>query len=182
MEHLRCELLCPEGHGAPACQAARPGSRRGGRSVRCSSRTHRHGGIDKPGLPVHVCAVSTLRFPSYFPPACPPAEARDANGAFYRIVSGSPLREDDFKSHREGGTAPSAPPCGRCGISVFISRAGACHRLRLSPHLGHAVAEGRLAPENGKTLLTNQRSGHVEWWPYDGVVRHQLFSDPRPCG
>lgn len=123
----------------------------------------------------------SARHPSWFPPNCPPPEAEDAAGRVFRIVSGRALSEADFQTHHEDGTAPTAPPCSRCGISVFNSFEKAAHRQRLSPRLGPAISEGMLRPDAGKMLLTSTKSGHVEWWPYEGIVRASYFSEGKPC-
>jgi hypothetical protein len=121
------------------------------------------------------------RFPHWFPQDCPPASASDASGLVYRIVSGETLRDEDFLSHHELGTARGAPPCRRCGISVFDSFRNALHRLRLSPRLGTAISEGELTAEAGKTELTSAASGHMEWWAYADVIRRGYFGEPEPC-
>lgn len=119
-------------------------------------------------------------FPSHFPSDCPPAHAKQASGAVFRIVTEGVLAEPHFQSHYEAGTVLKAPACGRCGVSVFDSLERALHRLRLSPHLGTAIAKGELAVSAGMTQLTNERSGHVEWWPFDGVSRRSYFAEPAP--
>jgi hypothetical protein len=124
--------------------------------------------------------MSEASFPSYFPAGCPPPEASSASGVVFRIVAGGVLSDGDFRTHHEAGTALSAPPCRRCGVSVFNSLERAQHRLGLSPHLGNAIAQGELKEVAGKTLLTSERSGHLEWWPFDGVLRRSFFSEPMP--
>lgn len=98
-----------------------------------------------------------------------------------KIVQGRPLGASDFKTHHEAKTAPHAPPCERCGISVFNSFENAAHRQRLSPRLGTAIAKGTLQSDAGKILLTNVKSGHMEWWPYQGVDRASYFFEVLSC-
>lgn len=129
----------------------------------------------------YLLEMSKASFPHYFPPGCPPSNAGPASGLVFRIVAGGVLTEEDFQSHYEAGTASNAPPCGRCGVSVFNSSERALHRLRLSPHLGKAIARGQLKADGGRTQLTNARSGHVEWWPYAGVTRRSFFKELTPC-
>jgi hypothetical protein len=125
--------------------------------------------------------ASPRHFPADWPPGCPPSGAVDAAGIVHRIVKNQPPQEDELKSHAELGLAPGAPPCARLAISVFTSREGACHRLRLSPHLGTMVASAALSAEHGRLGTPNAKSGHREWWPYAGVVRHALFSGASAC-
>lgn len=125
--------------------------------------------------------MSTPKFPDWFPGACPPANAVDASGVVYRIVSGATVTEEDFLTHHERGAALSAPACKRCGVSVFSSHEKAVHRLKLSPRLGNGIAKGQLDASSGKTDNPNPNSGHMEWWAYDGVERHRLFDEVTPC-
>ncbi len=123
----------------------------------------------------------TPPFPSWFPPDCPPETASDASRPVYRIVASTVLSDSDFLSHHELGTALSAPPCLRCGLSVYNSFENALHRLRLSPRLGKAIAEGLLESAAGKTEITSPRSGHVAWWASLELPRSSWFGDPTLC-
>jgi hypothetical protein len=120
-----------------------------------------------------------LPFPDWFPGGCPTADTPDAAGKVYRIVDSTLPANQRFRSHHELGTAPNADPCRRCAVSVFNSPEGARHRQRLSPRLGDAISEGTLTPESGKTRLTNA-TGHISWWPYEGIDRVALFEEPKP--
>jgi hypothetical protein len=120
-------------------------------------------------------------FPEYFPPCCPDDKAIDANGTVFRIVQANTQTDNDFLSHHELGTAITADPCARCGISVFDSFQGAVHRQKLSPRLGKFIAEGILNPSSGKTSLPNKASRHMEWWPYSDVDRPALFKSVISC-
>lgn len=120
-------------------------------------------------------------FPAYMPDCCPPADASDAAGKVFRIVRHNPATADDFKTHTEKGTARSADACERAGVSVFLTHRQACHRLRLSPHLGTMIAAGTLTPTHGKMHVNKPEAGHANWWPYEGVVRHQPFTEYQPC-
>jgi hypothetical protein len=120
-------------------------------------------------------------FPEWFPEECPPEGAQGASATVFRIVSGSTPLDADFLTHHELGTALTAPPCKRCAISVFDSFENALHRLRLSPRLGNAVAQGQLETTSGKIDTARPRSGHISWWAYGNVVRHELFGDVQQC-
>ncbi len=120
-------------------------------------------------------------FPSTFPACCPPADATDAKGVVHRICMSNPATTRDFLTHEEKDLAPDADPCDRASISVFQTHERACHRMRLSPWLGTVVVSGELKPEHGKMKLTNQRSGHINWWPYENVARETPFTEYRTC-
>jgi hypothetical protein len=59
------------------------------------------------------------RFPDWFVPDCPPIDAAEASGTVYRFVGTNPPRPEEFQSYHETGELPNAPPCQRCGLSVF---------------------------------------------------------------
>lgn len=59
------------------------------------------------------------RFPDWFVPDCPPGDADEATGTIYRFVSSNPGGPRDFQSYHETGERLNAPPCQRCGLSVF---------------------------------------------------------------
>ncbi|GEN12644.1 hypothetical protein MFU01_76810 [Myxococcus fulvus] len=121
------------------------------------------------------------KFPDTWPKECPPDDAVDAHGVVYRIISGEAATPEDFKSYEELGLAPNAPACSRRSVSVFNSRQGACHRLKLSPRLGKGVAEGSIDATCGKMKLTSTKSGHIDWWPYEGINRLARFKETQPC-
>jgi hypothetical protein len=82
----------------------------------------------------------------------------------------------DFASHHELQTLPNAPPCLRCGLSLFRTREDAEHQHRACPKLGKFVAIGLLQEEHGKTKLTQGRQPtHTTWWAYKEVNRQSVF-------
>jgi len=119
-------------------------------------------------------------FPQHFPLGCPPASAVDADGEVFRVVAGGHLTREDFASHHELGTAPKAPACRRCAVSVFDSFQGACHLLKLKPWIGNEISAGVLSPAAGKMQRMGS-AGHIEWWPYANVDRRSLFTEPVAC-
>ena len=117
------------------------------------------------------------KFPSNWPENCPPSDAVDASGIVFRIVKYSPPMADDFATHYETGRLPKAPPCLRCGLSVFREKHDAVHQRELMPRLGKLIAEANLRPEHGKTKLTSgMRPTHTTWWPHEEVDRAALFN------
>jgi hypothetical protein len=120
-------------------------------------------------------------FPTHFPNCCPPHDSVDANGPIFRIVKNQTLTDDDFLSQYELNAAPTADPCNRCGVSVFDSFQNALHRQQLTPRLGVAISEGMINDTTGKMLLTNKKSGHIEWWSFEGIERKSFFGKPELC-
>lgn len=122
-----------------------------------------------------------MGFPSSWPKGCPPADAQPAGGPVYRIVSNNPPTEHDLKSYAELGLGETATPCRRVALSVYPSREQAQHHQRMRPYIGTMVGRATLAPEHGCTKLTAPASGHMAWWPADGIERHTLFVEVIPC-
>jgi len=118
-----------------------------------------------------------MKFPDAWPKDCPPSDAEDADGVVFRVVKHNPPEEEDTATHMETGRLPKAPPCLRCGLSVFREMRDAAHQRQLLPKLGNLIASATLLPEHGKTKLTKgQRPTHTTWWAYEGVNRHSLFA------
>jgi hypothetical protein len=118
-----------------------------------------------------------MTFPNGWPEGCPPYEAVDASDDIFRIVGHEPPADCDFMTHFESGKLPNAPPCLRCGLSVFRQIGDAIHQRRLLPRLGRLIAKGTLSAEHGKTKVTpGKQPTHTTWWPYERVNRASLFS------
>ena len=118
-----------------------------------------------------------MNFPDNWPANCPPQDAVDAAGDVFRIVKSDPPVAPDLASHFETGKLPNAPPCLRCGLSVFREVRDAVHQRTLFPKLGRWIARGSLASEHGKTKLTSgHQPTHTTWWAYQGVNRAALFA------
>jgi len=115
-------------------------------------------------------------FPAGWPSDCPPCDALDAKGEVFRLVKNDPPAAEDLRTHNESGKRPKAPPCLRCGLSVFREMKDAAHQRLLMPRLGSHIARSVLLPIHGKTKLTHgMQPTHTTWWAYDGVVRESLF-------
>ena len=119
----------------------------------------------------------SLSFPQGWPDQCPPNDAVDADGIVFRIVKTDPITAADMASHHETGKLLKAPPCLRCGLSVFRELQDAFHQRQLFPKLGKLIAKAALQAAHGKTKLTEGRQPtHTTWWPYEGVDRASLFA------
>jgi len=125
----------------------------------------------------------SLQFPNNWPAECPPQDAVDADGIVYRIVNSDPTQDKDLESHFETGRLPKAPPCLRCGLSVFRELRDATHQRQLMPKLGQWIAQATLQVTHGKTKPTPTKiPTHTTWWAYDGVQRASLFAVVREEG
>lgn len=112
-------------------------------------------------------------FPSNWPECCPPRDAAEANGVYYRVVRTQVCCEDDFRSQAELGKAQDGDQCLRVGLSCYTDLDAALHRTKLSPGLGKFVAVKKLDGSHGKAK--SGKGTHVTWWPYAGIVRHEGF-------
>lgn len=123
-------------------------------------------------------------YPPDWPDNCPPADAEPAKGAVFRIVAADPPNADDLKSYRELGVPARGSECRQRAVSVFQTHDQACHRLRLSPRLGAAIARAELNATHGAVKLTSARSGHIAWWSVAALTPHnraKLFEEVSQC-
>jgi hypothetical protein len=123
--------------------------------------------------------ATASRFPKDCPSDCPPDAAQDATSIVYRTVKANPPTAEDFLSYLEEGKRVSkAKRCGACGLSVMLSLEDARHHRDVLPWLSKFVSRGTLCREHGKTMPTPSDTypTHAEWWPYEGVERHTLFT------
>jgi hypothetical protein len=105
-----------------------------------------------------------------WPPNCPPGDAVDASGVYYRVAK-SPLADDDFKTHHETGKRKTMDPCERRCLSICGTVDDAVQTRRLYPMLGTSIAEGTLGAASGKTRFTNGViATHSNWWPTEPVA------------
>lgn len=109
------------------------------------------------------------------PATCPPEDATARTQSAYRLVKSDPPTQDDLLTHQELGLAPKANPCRRASISIFQSREQANHRLEMSPHLGSHIAFAELNAGHGQISRAQPQSGHMDWWPYQGMRRPEDF-------
>ena len=117
-----------------------------------------------------------MNFSESWPPECPPANAQDAQGVCFRVVSHNPPGVDDFKSYAELGAAPKANPCKRVGLSLLKTLDDAIHQTELFPKHGKLIFRGDLNSSHGKTQLTKGTlPTHTTWWPFEGLDRAAPF-------
>lgn len=112
-------------------------------------------------------------WPEWFPDACPPAEARDAEGHFYRLVDGVEILESDFWSHEQEYLAGKRPRrswssgklCDFVSCSIFALRSDIEQtRKGVGPLKHKLVALGDITGE-GKLLETpTNGNSHHNWW------------------
>lgn len=116
-------------------------------------------------------------FSENWPDGCPPKEAEDADGLYFRIGKSNPPADNDFKSHEEMGKQLGGDECMRRGLSVFGEIEDARHLMHIFPKIGSYVYSAQLQPKDGKIKPTPSRKhpSHITWWPYSGIERASLF-------
>jgi hypothetical protein len=111
-----------------------------------------------------------MQWRAHLPENCPPEDAVDAVGEFYRLISGTTPKAADFLSYRE--LYPDreflVPECQAGGLSIYPTLEGISGLIRRIPALRKKkkLAKAVLEPELGK--IKNTPSGndptHHTWW------------------
>ena len=125
--------------------------------------------------------VLGMTWPAHYPKGCPPADAMDADGQFYRFVSNDPPQGDDFLSLRQLNPRRTYPDvateCQSCGLSLLQDASDAKRmKSRIPAFRNKLVAIGALRPDCGRVLPTPSRSStsHHTWWVPEELI------DPSP--
>jgi len=127
--------------------------------------------------------MTTVNWPSFFPPKCPPSEAKDASAEVFRLVHSNPPSASDFESWAEMRPKKWMGNCEASGLSVFTTKSDALRIVRRvqgmakgSRALGDLIASVKLSPEAGK-LMPTPRDGnsHHTWWAPAGFDHAAMF-------
>ena len=117
-----------------------------------------------------------MNWPSFFPPQCPPSEAKDASVEVFRLVSSDPPSVRDFESFAQMRPKKWMGNCKASGLSVFTAKSDALRLVRRVQGMvqgksvpGDLIASANLSPEAGKLMHTprNGNSHHTWWAPAD---------------
>lgn len=109
-----------------------------------------------------------MAFDLALPAGCPKADSEEFEGTAYRVVRADPPTREDLLTYLELNLLPTADDCKRGSVSLFSTLDQAQHRLEMSPHLGNFVASVSLTATHGKVGKPSS-SGHMDWWPYQGM-------------
>lgn len=121
-----------------------------------------------------------FNWPDTFPPACPPSDAVvPPDGAFFRLVDGDPVTENDFRNHpqllADGDIRARfwGDECIAAGLSLCrdVKDADAL-RQAVGPLRRKKVARGEIAGSGlTKKTHSNVATTHYTWWrPTDDVA------------
>ena len=107
-----------------------------------------------------------MNWPSFFPPQCPPSEARDASAEVFRLVSSNPPAVSDFESCAQRRPKKWGGDCEASGLSVFTAKSDAERmQKRVRGMSGKVIASANLSPEAGKLMHTpRDGNSHHTWW------------------
>ena len=129
--------------------------------------------------------MTTVNWPSFFPPKCPPTEAKDASGEVFRLVYTAPPSVKDFESYAEMRPKEFMGNCEASGLSVFTAKSDALRLVKRVQALakqgkpvpsGDLVASANLLPQAGKLMHTPRNgNSHHTWWAPDGFDHAEAF-------
>jgi hypothetical protein len=122
------------------------------------------------------------RWPSAYPPACPPSDAEPASKRVLRIVATIPPTQADFVPKAHFQLESEEEKCKAAGLSVYLLLKDAKRtRKRTGAMREYHIAAVELSPPNGvlkHTVRTGIKSSHHTWWVPDGFDICSLqFSD-----
>lgn len=109
-----------------------------------------------------------MAFDLELPAGCPKSGSEEFEGTAYRVVRADPPTHQDLLTYLELNLLPAADTCKRGSVSLFSTLDQAQHRLEMSPHLGNFVASVSLTARHGRVGKPSS-SGHMDWWPYQGM-------------
>jgi hypothetical protein len=123
-------------------------------------------------------------WPDNFPEACPPEEAADATGSFYRLVEANPPVARDFMSHIElqnAGIIPLkrsfADDCKAAGLSIFAERQDAENvRESVGPLRSKLIAYGDITDQGVMRHTPSRHKSHHTWWLPVDTEPHPRFA------
>ena len=102
------------------------------------------------------------------PPSCPPADATDCKGTYYRVSHGNPAESHDFFSQRL--LAPDKQfhgeginECIVRAVSIFAELNDAKNLLKLPKFKNANIAKLHFKEQDGKMKKTFKKS-HYSWW------------------
>lgn len=110
----------------------------------------------------------TTKWFEELPEQCPPEDAKECNGIYYRIANGNPATSADFFSQKRLQpdkifTGEGIDDCIVKSISLFSDRKEIEKRLKLPKFRKGVIAEVRLEPKDGMIKKTFGNA-HYSWW------------------
>lgn len=109
-----------------------------------------------------------LKYGEDYPDSCPPSEANEVEGSFYRICNSAVPEKDDFKTHVDLGlNFPPQKLCEAKALSFFSSEQAIERLKKRFPKFKDKVAVLiNILPSHGVGLLEGE---HLNLWEFQDV-------------
>lgn len=109
-----------------------------------------------------------LKYGEDYPDSCPPSEANEVEGSFYRICNSAVPEKDDFKTHVDLGlNFPPQKLCEAKALSFFASEQAIERLKKRFPKFKDKVAVLiNILPSHGVGLLEGE---HLNLWEFQDV-------------
>ena len=109
-----------------------------------------------------------LKYGEDYPDSCPPSEANEVEGSFYRICNSAVPEKDDFKTHVDLGlNFPPQKLCEAKALSFFASEQAIEELKKRYPKFKDKVAVLiNILPSHGVGLLEGE---HLNLWEFQDV-------------
>ena len=109
-----------------------------------------------------------LKYGEDYPYSCPPSEANEVEGSFYRICNSAVPEKDDFKTHVDLGlNFPPQKLCEAKALSFFASEQAIERLKKRFPKFKDKVAVLiNILPSHGVGLLEGE---HLNLWEFQDV-------------
>ena len=109
-----------------------------------------------------------LKYGEDYPDSCPPSEANEVEGSFYRICNSAVPEKDDFKTHVDLGlNFPPQKLCEAKALSFFASEQAVERLKKRFPKFKDKVAVLiNILPSHGVGLLEGE---HLNLWEFQDV-------------
>ena len=110
--------------------------------------------------------LASIQWFEELPESCPPSDALDCNGVFYRIANANPADISDFFSQRmlyPSRTFRDVDECTARSLSLFDTKEAAELRLKLPKFRNAHIAEVTLTATDCKIKKTFGPQ-HYSWW------------------
>lgn len=123
-------------------------------------------------------------WPDHFPESCPPADAADATGSFYRLVAGDPPTPGDFENHLQLRAAGTINPkrvfpddCMAAGLSILSEKQDAEGlRESVGPLRSKLIAYGEITGHGVFKATPSRFKSHHTWWLPGDTDPHPNFA------
>lgn len=112
--------------------------------------------------------IDMLKYGEDYPDACPPPEASEVEGTFYRMCNSETPEVDDFKTHVDLGLSfPPKKLCEAKALSFFTSKRAIESLKKRFPKFKSKVAVLiNILPSHGVGVLEGE---HLNLWEFQDV-------------